>query len=196
MREMTDQSVWLLANLDLDDSDFVCFASSIAEVSPLTGAFLQVANLDDIGLLAKGTGYGLVLFFRRRVDPGMSSVSQPLGGLGKVADALERRQLKHLLRGAILVDCGEMPNAPLSDFNVLGQYFETLNDLIPLPDGALIAALDFERDASDVIQVRDAVWRDTRSQEFVDHMREHIANSLLLLNSAVDIQKKREAAGT
>jgi hypothetical protein len=195
MHEMTDQSVWLLANLDLDQSDFVCFASNIAEMSPLTGTFLQVANLDDIGLLDKGMGYGLVLFFRRRVDPGMSSVSQPIGGLGRVADALERRQLKHLLRSAILVDCGEMPNAPLSDFNVLGQYFETLNDLVPLPDGALIAALDFERDRSDVILVQDAVWRDTRSQEFVDHMREHIASSLLLLNSAVDIQKKREAAG-
>ncbi len=196
MREMTDQSVWLLANLDLDESDFDCLASSIAAVSPLTGKFVQAASLDDISLHDKGTGFRLILFFRRRMDPGVSSVSTSLGGLGRVADALERRQLKHLLRGAVLVDCGELPNAPLSDFNVLGQYFETLNDLLPLPDGALIAALDFERDATDAIRIRDAVWRDTRSQAFVDHMRDHIANSLLLLNSAVDLQNKQETAGT
>ena len=196
MREMTNQTVWLLANLDLNESDFVCFAGNMATISPLTGTFLQLASLDEIGLPDSGKGCGLVLFFRRRVDPAISSVSAPIRELGRVADVLERCQLKHLLRSAILVDCGEMPNAPLSDFNVLGQYFETLNDLVPLPDGALIAALDFERDASDVIRVSDLVWRDTRSQEFVDHMREHIANSLSLLNSAVDIQKKREAVAT
>jgi hypothetical protein len=196
MCNMTDQSVWLLANLDLAEGDFDCLANDIAKVSPFTGMFLQMANLDDIRLRDKGTGFRLVLFFRRRMDPGMPSVSQAIGGLGKVAEALERRQLKHLLRGAILVDCGELPNAPLSDFNVLGQYFETLNDLLPPPDGALIAALDFERDSADVIQVREAVWRDTRSQEFVDHMRDHIASSLLLLNSAADIPVKREAADT
>lgn len=180
---MDDSTVWIIANLDLEESVFSAFSTRVGSLSPLRGTFC------DIRELAAGAPQGplgLILFFRRRVDPGLPSVSPALAAMARAGQTLERIQAKHAVRRAVLVDCGEMPNAPLSDFNVLGQYFEALSDILPLPEGALIAALDFERDAADGIAADHARWWDTRSKVFVDHMRDHIAESLRLLNGGDD----------
>jgi hypothetical protein len=180
--DMEDTTVWIIANLDLEESVFSAFSTRLATLSPLRGTFRDIRDLGAKATSVPQAPLGLILFFRRRIDPGLPSVSPALAAIGRAAQTLERVQVKHALRRAVFVDCGEMPNAPLSDFNVLGQYFESLSDGLPLPEGALIAALDYDRDADGGIDADGARWWDTRSKVFVDHMRDHIAETLRLLN--------------
>jgi hypothetical protein len=177
--DMEDRTVWIVANLDLEEDVFSAFLPRLARLSPLGGSFMDIRELAG---QAQTAPLGLILFFRRRVDPGLPSVSPALSGIGRATQMLEQVQAKHAVRRAVLVDCGEMPNTPLSDFNVLGQYFEALSDSLILSDGALIAALDYERDPDGEILADDVAWWDTRSKLFVDRMRDHIAETLRLLN--------------
>lgn len=191
--DMDDKTVWILVNLDLEKSVFTTFSAQVGSLSGLRGVFRDLHDLTSVVPQGPEAKLGVIVFFNRRIDPALPSVRPALDALDQSVQSLERAQIKQSIRRAVLVDCSEMPNAPLSDFNVLGQYFEAISDLLPLPEGALVAALDFRYAPSGGIV--DTVWWDTRSQKFVDHMRDHIVESLGLLNGTGPDSELRTETG-
>lgn len=179
---MTDTTYWLIANLDLAENVFSTFSTRMEIVSPFYGTFKDIHEFEEHRLSVPQMPIGLILLFQRRLDPGLPSVTPALSAIEHTIHTLEHIQVKHAVQRAILVDCAEMPNAPLSDFNVLGQYFEILSNSLSLPDGALIAALDYNVSSKGEINTDEARWWDTRSNLFIDHMRNHISETLRLLN--------------
>lgn len=183
---MTDKSIWLIFNLDLEEDLFVAIANRIGELSGLGGTVVTLEELSDAIAGKDEQSLGLMITFGRRLDPGPSSVSPGLAGLGRLERSLETRQMKRAFGRVVFVDCSEMPNAPLSDFGVIGQYLEAVSDACPAVPFAGVYALDAERGPSDGWTDGLFRWWDTRSDAFVDHMRDHLVETLQMFNPSGD----------
>jgi hypothetical protein len=179
---MTDQTRWLIVNLDLDEDFFNAVVARFGDLSGFSDPtyILDTLSTEPVPYLREPLG--LIILFARRLHAGLASVAPGLAALERLERNLEARQIKLAFRQAIFVDCGEIPNAPLSDFAVLGQYIEAFADTMSATRYSGVYALDAKRDKNDGWTEGAFVWWDTRSEAFVDHVRNYMMEALQNLN--------------
>jgi hypothetical protein len=176
---MKGNTSWIVANLDLADAVFTALSPRIHELAGLTG---PVHRLDRLNEADRSNKLGIILMFQRRIDPSMRSISPVLAALGQCEKIFEEAQLKQRIQRVLLVDCSEIPNAPMSHFTVLSQYLESLATTAPATSSGTIACLDYEIPDLDTAELTNIQFWDTRSDEFMEHMQQYMIESLRSLN--------------
>lgn len=183
---MTKKSNWLIFNFDLEEDLFAVLADRIPELSGLGG---KVLSLDELPAGMHSTaenGFDVMILFQRRLYAGPAEVSAGLAALGRLEQTLQARQIKQIIGRVVFVDCSEMPNAPLSDFGLIGQYLEAVTDALPTTPFGGVFALDADRGPSDGWTDGTFRWWDTSTDAFVDHMRDYLIEALQLFNPTDD----------
>ena len=180
---MNDKLTWLVFNLDLENELFTTIVDRIGELSGFDGTFVPIETQADISAIERGEPLAMMVLHTRRLDTRLESISPGLAAVGRLEFMLEIAQLKQKIEDAVLVDCGELPNAPLSDMFVIGQFVEDLSNAMPNARFHGIFAVDGLRiDSDESWSEAQFKWWDTRSEAFIDYMRDNLLKSLSQFN--------------
>jgi hypothetical protein len=177
---MTSKKRLVIANLDLEDEVFSGIVRALEAANTLQGSLTDLDELAAVGPNLGEDEIELVAFFSRRADSSLASLSPALARIAAVDLSLTRMQVKYAVRKITLVDCGEMPSAPLSEFNALAQYLETFAENLASETTGKVMALDYEETSGNELSVR---LYDTQSAEFLDHFLEYTKHALRMLNN-------------
>ena len=177
--DMKGKTCWIVVNLDLCDAVFAALSPRVPELVGLTGS---IHRIDAIPETVHSAEIGLVLMCQRRIDPSMDSIAPALASLDRCEKAFAEGQLKQRIAKILLIDCSEMPNAPMSHFTILSQYLESLAVTAPEASSGSIGCVDYEVLDGGAAGITNIRFWDTQSDEFLEHMRRHMIESLQALN--------------
>jgi hypothetical protein len=176
---MASQWRQVVVNLDLDDRLFPEAVRFLELQKVFPAALLDLNELASFGPSLLAEGFELVVLYARRADAFPSSLGKAIDRIESTTRVLEHIQLRHAVRKITLVDCGEIPTAPLSDFSAVAQYLETFANDMSADASARVFALDHDFFADEP----SAKLYDTQSSEFIDHFVAYTKTSLQMLNT-------------
>jgi hypothetical protein len=176
---MTSQMLQVVVNLDLHDKLFSEAVRFLEERKVISKAPLDMDSLGPFGPTLASDGFEIFAFYTRRADSAPHSLASAIDKITLTTQSLAQIQLCHAVRKITLVDCGEVPTAPLSDFSAVAQYLEVFANDMSADASAQVVALDHDFFADQPY----ARLYDTQSAEFIDHFAAYTRNSLLMLNT-------------
>ncbi|MCU0911097.1 MAG: hypothetical protein MUE98_07060 [Rhodobacteraceae bacterium] len=176
---MTSNRRLVVANLDLDADVFAAIHAALTAGNLLPGTAVLLEDFAELGPTLAQDGIELFALYSRRADSSLPSLSRALARIGAVDLTLEQMQARHAVRKITLVDCGELPCAPLSDFNAVAQYLEAFAENLETDAAGGVMALDFDL-SGEPAQLK---LLDTQSPDFVDHFVAYTKQTLRMLNS-------------
>lgn len=171
---MTAKARQVVVNLDLDEDLFRETFSFLKSNDHFTPSLQKLEEMER-----SAEEIELVALFVRRADGSASSVANAISRIEEIARYLEQVQMRHAVKQITLIDCGEIPSAPLSDFSAVAQYLETLATEMSPDASARVFAVDHDFSA-DPASVR---LFDTLSADFLDHFVAYTTTSLQMLNT-------------
>lgn len=181
--DMENNKLTLVVNLDLEAE---IFDQCKSQAEMIGGSFADskfIEAAENLGLQAQpeATQIRIVAFFARSGDSALRQAIDAIVAIGALGSKLTEIQAVRKVCAFTLVDCSDLPAAPLSDFNVLAHYIESLTEEFNFVEDAHVMSLDFESDTNGVLS--NFQLYDTRSEDFILHSAEYIRASLRSINA-------------